>query len=137
MWQQISMFDLLETESRLSAAVRRGSGFAGGKVRIYCASCQLGIKDLAAFMRDEYGMGGYSITFPDGIHGFADYSSKGLVLWEFQTRNEEKHTWIEAAREVRRLILAGQYLTEKEKAQAEAMKDKGVPKPGYGWEVSA
>ena len=41
MWQQISMFDLLETESRLSAAVRRGSGFAGGKVRIYCASCQL------------------------------------------------------------------------------------------------
>ena len=138
MIEQITVFDLLGAcESRFSAEIKTGSGFAGGKVRIFCASCQLGLKELAEFMKEEYGIGGHSITFPDGVSGFADHNSKGIVLWEFRSTVKEQHTWMEAAKEVKRLILAGDYLTEKEKTKAEEMKDKGTPKPGYGWEASA
>lgn len=138
MIEQITVFDLLGAyESRFSAEIKTGSGFEGGRVRIYCASRHLGLKELAAFMKEEYGIGGHSITFPDGVSGFADHSPKGIVLREFRSTVEERHTWMEAAKEVKRLILAGDYLTEEEKAKAEAMKDKGTPKPGYGWEASA
>ena len=140
MIEQISLFELLEPcESRFTAEVRRGSGYSDGRVRIYCASCNLGVKELAAYLKEEYGEAyGHSSTFPDGVRGFADYKAKGMELWEFKTRNSEKHTWLEMAREVKRLIFAGEYLTEKDKAKVEEVAKRfgnlPCPKPRYGWE---
>lgn len=115
MFEQLSMFDLLQdTESHFTAQIRRGSGFEGGRVRIYCASCNLGVKELAAFLKEEYGVGGNSITFPDGQSGFADYHPAGIELRVWKTHEVEKHKWTEAAAEVKRLIFANDYLTDKD-----------------------
>ena len=115
MFEQISIFDLLqETESHFTAQIRRGSGFEGGRVRIYLTSCNLGVKELAAFMKDEYGIGGNSITFPDGQSGFADFRASGIELRVWKTQEVETHRWTEAAAEVKRLIYANEYLTAKD-----------------------
>ena len=115
MIEQLSMFDLLqETESHFTAQIREGSGFENGRVRIYCASCSRGVKELAKFMKEEYGIGGNSITFPDGQDGFADYRASGIELRVWKTHGVEKHGWTEAAAEVKRLIYANEYLTAKD-----------------------
>lgn len=83
-------------------------------MRIYLASCNLGVKELAAFMKDEYGIGGNSITFPDGQSGFADYRPAGIELRVWKTQEVEKHNWQDAAKEVKRLICSNDYLNEKD-----------------------
>ena len=141
MIDQISIFDLLqENESRFTDECRRGSGFDGGRVRIYCASLSLGVKELAGFLKDEYGeYYGHSTTFPDGVRGFADYRGKGMRLCVFKSDWQEEHTWLEMAREIKRLIYAGDYLTDKDEEKVRAIAcyfDDMIPapKPRYGWE---
>lgn len=125
MMEQISIFDLLAepVESHFTAQIRRGSGFEGGRVRIYCASCNLGVKELAVFMKDEYGIGGNSITFPDGQSGFADYHPAGIELRIWKTHEVEKHKWTEAAAEVKRLIFANDYLDAKDWQKVEEIRE--------------
>ena len=125
MIEQLSIFDLLEekTESHFTAEIRRGSGFEGGRVRIYCASCHLGEKELAVFMKEEYGVGGGSITFPDGQRGFADYNASGIQLRVWKTNEVEKHRWTEAAREVKRLIAVNDYLDKKDWQKVQMIRD--------------
>lgn len=115
MIEQLSMFDLLqETESHLTVQIRKWSGFENGRVRIYCASCSMGVKELAEYMKEEYGIGGNSITFPDGQNGFADFRASGIELRVWKTQEVETHRWTEAAAEVKRLIYANEYLTAKD-----------------------
>lgn len=124
MIKQISIFDLLTepVESHFTAQIRLGSGFEGGRVRIYCASCNMGLKELAVFMKDEYGTGGNSITFPDGQIGFADYHPAGIELRIWKTHDVEKYKWTEAAAEVKRLIFANDYLDVKNWQEVEKIR---------------
>ena len=117
--EQMSIFELLETpiDSRFTAEIKCGSGIENSRVRIYCASCHLVVKELADFLREEYGVGGHSITFPDGARGFADHSSKGIELRVWKEKESEKHSYTEAAREVKRLILRGEYLKDEDEAK--------------------
>lgn len=138
MIDQISIFDLLKPyESRLTCECRCGSGIEGGRVRIYCASLQLDVKGLAEFLKKEYGIGGHSITFPDGERGFADHDPKGVSLRAWKETTTERHSWQEVAREVKRLIYSGEYLTEKEKGEVERISKGGaapMPIARYGFE---
>ena len=135
MMEQISIFDLLETketESRFTHECRCGSGFEGGKIRIYCASLNMSVKELAVFLKDEYGVGGHSADFPDGGRGFTDYNPKGLMIREWKTDITEKHTWPEVAREIKRLIARSDYLTDKEWAKVKEVCNGGpapIPRP--------
>ena len=132
MYQQISIFDILEPpqESRLTSECRKGSGFEDGRVRIYCASLNLGVKEFAGFLKDEYGVGGHSATFPDGASGFTDYNPSGFIIREWKTNQTEKHNWQEVAKEIKRMILNGEYLTEKEQEQVrEICGDGPAPMP--------
>lgn len=144
MFEQLSIFDMInpQCESRFTSECRKGSGFENGKIRIYCASLHLGMKEFSGFLREEYGVGGHSADFPDGGRGFTDYSSKGLIIREWKTNHEEKHSWQEVAKEVKRLILSGNYLTEKEYARVtEICRANGgpapMPKPRIRIEVGA
>ena len=142
MIDQISIFDLLEPcESRFTHECRSGSGFEGGRVRIYCASCNLGIKELAKFLKDEYGVGGHSITFPDGVNGFTDYNGSGMTIRAWKEKEIEKHSWNEVATEIKRLIYSGEYLNQKEYDQADELSRKNggmlpVPYPRLKLEVT-
>lgn len=141
MIEQISMFDLLqERESRFTSECRHGSGYENGRVRIYCASCHLGVKDFTAFLKEEYGgCYGHSTTFPDGDRGFADYRANGMRLSQFKSDWSEVHTWMEMAKEIKRLILRGEYLDEKDKAKVQKVLEYTggqvpLPKPRFGVE---
>lgn len=115
MFEQISMFEMLQNcESRFTNQVKCGSGFEGGKVRIYCAALNMNVKELAVYLKDEYGVGGHSADFPDGGRGFTDYNPSGFMIREWKTNQTEKHSWQEVAKEVKRLIVHNEYLTDKE-----------------------
>ena len=133
MIEQISIFDLLEpSESRFTNECRRGSGFADGKIRIYCASLNMSVKELAGFLKDEYGVGGHSADFPDGGRGFTDYNSSGLKISEWKTHVTEKHGWLDVAKEIKRLIARNDYLTPKEWAKVQEVCNGGsapIPRP--------
>ena len=116
MFEQISMFEMLNPiESRFTYECKRGSGFEDGRVRIYCASLNLGVKDLAAFCKKEYGIGGHSSDFPDGGRGSAMHDSKGIVIHDWNANTNETHNWTEVAKEIKRLIAMDDYLTDKER----------------------
>ena len=131
MFEQISMFELLQPcESRLTHELKRGSGFEGGKVRIYCAAMNTNVKEFAVYLKDEYGVGGHSADFPDGGRGFTDYNSTGLMIREWKSNQTEKHSWQEVAKEVKRLIVRNEYLTEKEWARVQEVSQmNGGPAP--------
>ena len=100
MFEQISMFELLNPiESRFTSECRKGSGFENGRVRIYCASRHLGTKELAGFLKIEYGIGGHSSDFPDGSRGSAMHNASGIEIREFKKTDVEKHNWNEVAKE--------------------------------------
>lgn len=123
MFEQISIFELLNpVESRFTSVVRHGSGFENGRVRIYCASVHFGLNDLARYLKEEYGIGGHTADFPDGGRGFADHNGSGLKICEWKNNVEEKHSWLEVAREVKRLIAAENYLDEKDKTRLERVR---------------
>ena len=132
MFEQITMFDLLNPacESRFTHSCKDGSGYADGKVRIYCASLNMGLKEFSVYLKDEYGIGGHSANFPDGGRGFVDYNGSGMIIREWKSNVVEKYGWPEVAKEVKRLILCGEYLTEKEYARVlEVCKLNGGPAP--------
>ena len=138
MFEQISIFDLIEPISRFTSELKRGSGFAGGKVRIYAASLHTTKEQFAVFLKDEYGIGGHSTTFPDGETGFTDYNAKGITIREWKSKKDEKHNWKEAADEIKRLIIHDEYLTDKEKAKAQEVAENSggslpMPHPRMAW----
>lgn len=142
---QISIFDMIEKPEKLDAvseAIAHGSGYEGGRVRIFAAALNLSEKELAVFLKNEYGVGGCSMPF-----GFMDYDSNGIKL-RFYNRGsrglvkapqeDRKIAWAEAARVVRSLIASNRYLFPAEQKQADAIKAKyeGVmplPYPRYGF----
>ena len=138
MFEQISMFEMIEPVSRFTSEMKRGSGFEGGKVRIYAASLYLPKDEFAVFLKEEYGIGGHSADFPDGGRGFTDYNAAGITIREWKSNSEEKHNWKEAAVEIKRLIIHGEYLTAKDKAKLkdveEHMNGIPMPRPRLRWE---
>jgi hypothetical protein len=129
MIEQISIFELLEPcESRFTSECRYGSGFEDGKVRIYLASLNMNVKELAEFLKNEYGVGGHSADFPDGGRGFADHNASGITIYEWKTNITEKHTWPEVAKEIKRLIAMNDYLSAKELAKVKRI-GNAQPRP--------
>ena len=106
---QISFFDeepLLWFEQNL----QRGSGFAGGKIRLYLAALWMDVATFADYCKKEYGIGGWSI---DG--GFLDHNAKGIRLRSWKEEYEENYDWTYTAKAIKKLISIDKYLTDKEK----------------------
>lgn len=116
---QLNMFDLLEPLTKFEESLLRGSGFEGGKVRIYVASTYLSASDFADFLKEEYGIGGCSSKY-----GFIDYNAKGISIRNLKTNEHESKNWSQAAKMVKRLIGADRYLTPEEKERIKAIQKK-------------
>ena len=119
--QQITLMDLAEEEKTslfsqeiIDYALQRGSGYEGGKYRIYEQfSKKLSTKENERFLSNEYGTGGASpILSGTGISEWHD--GKGITL----SRGDDKITlsWSKVAKRIGELILADRYLNEREKA---------------------
>ncbi len=125
------------SDNEIDKVLRRGSGFAGGKIRIYAMYQQQGdAKARADFLKNEYGTGGHSYTFDDGSHGFVDYDAKGLFIRSYGHDKEVRLKWSEVDKRLGAIIERGDYLTNQELVQYQQIEadfagDVPMPSPAH------
>jgi hypothetical protein len=97
--------------------LRRGSGFARGKVRIsefYQSNPDT--KAAAEFLKQEYGTGGHSVAYQNGASGLIDYNAKGLHFRQWGDAPGITLTWTQVHRHIAKLIQSDHYMTVGENA---------------------
>ena len=146
--QQVDIWSLLGEEiptDEFRESLKRGSGYENGKIRIFAAGREAADDgQLIRFIRDEYGVGGHSHTFPNGDRGFIDYDSKGYIMrrWNEYGGKSKRYSWKQVAEAIKELVVAGQYLTPREEQRyreiereyAKADSRPPMPKPRIRYE---
>lgn len=131
MQHQISLFDN-EPLTQFEENLTRGSLLQGGKYRIYGASINLPTTEFAKFLKEEYGLGGFSY-----FGGFMDFNSDGARMREWESAKEETYSWAEVAKIIKHLISIDKYLSEEEKEYMKQLQEyfNGIPcpRPRYGY----
>ena len=109
------------TEDEIDHALDRGSGVEGGKSRIYeyFTADHTG-KEKAAFLKDEYGIGGRSHAVSGASHSDESHDSRGIVLKKADCANVEL-SWTKVAARIDSLIQKDRFLTPEEKARFEQL----------------
>ncbi|MCD8142855.1 MAG: class I SAM-dependent methyltransferase, partial [Clostridiales bacterium] len=117
------------TEDELDEALSYGSMVSGGKERIYTFFSEPHTtREQAAFLREEYGIGGHSGPFSNKRHSSEQHDSKGIKL-EKNGCATVTLTWNAVAKRVATLIKADRYLTEEEKGQLQREQEPAEPVP--------
>ena len=122
------------SQADIDAELRSGSGYDGGKLRIYALyQHQPDSKTAEKFLREEYGpYFGHSITYLDGTNGFVDYSGKGV---KFTHAGQEQFIkWPDFEKRMRQVVADGNYLTKFEQGRYGLLEQEyagrgGVPMP--------
>ena len=109
------------TEDEIDHALDRGSGVEGGKSRIYeyFTADHTG-KEKAAFLKDEYGIGGRSHAVSGASHSDESHGSRSIVLKKAGCANVEL-SWTKVAARIDSLIQKDRFLTPEEKARFEQL----------------
>ena len=86
------------------------------KYRIYRQLIHSGDKkENIALLKEIYGIGGGSYTFPDGVSGQITYRGNGITLDRNDSDQELTLSWSKVEKRLRELIKADRYLNPKEK----------------------
>ena len=103
------------TEDEIDHALDRGSGVEGGKGRIYeyFTADHTG-KEKAAFLKDEYGIGGRSHAVSGASHSDESHDSRGIVLKKAGCANVEL-SWTKVAARIDSLFQKDRFLSPREK----------------------
>ena len=103
------------TEDEIGHALDRGSGVEGGKGRIYeyFTADHTG-KEKAAFLKDEYGIGGRSHAVSGASNSDESHDSRGIVLKKAGCANVEL-SWTKVAARIDSLIQKERFLSPREK----------------------
>ena len=103
------------TEDEIDHALDRGSGVEGGKGRIYeyFTADHTG-KEKAAFLKDEYGIGGRSHAVSGASNSDESHDSRGIVLKKAGCANVEL-SWTKVAARIDALIQKDRFLSPREK----------------------
>ena len=105
------------TEDEIDTAMTGGSGFAGGKGRIFTFfQAPHTDKEKVDFLRHEYGIGGRSHALSGAMGSHEDYDGKGLH-YKKDGCPDVHFTWEKVAKRITDLIQKGRYLTEQEQAE--------------------
>ena len=140
--QQIEKIDRAESEKTPSAFVlsqaeienelrRHGSGFAGGKQRIMALyQTQPDRKLRAKALAKEYGIGGHSHDFLDGIRGFVNHDWKGLEFDHYPDHQKITLKWAQVEKYIDLMIQSDRYLTDEEKEQCTTVQEENGYKVG-------
>ena len=109
------------TEDEIDHALTGGSGVEGGKGRIYeyFTADHTG-KEKAAFLKDEYGIGGHTHAVSRESGSYEDYGSKGITLKKAGCADVEL-SWTKVAARIDALIQKDRFLTPEEKARFEQL----------------
>ena len=104
------------TEDEISASLANGSGFEGGKTRIYEFFQTLHTpKESADFLKKEYGIGGRTHAVSRESGSYEDHGSKGIVLKKNGCADIQMN-WNKVASRISELIQLNRYLTPDEQA---------------------
>ena len=103
------------TEDEIDHALDRGSGVEGGKGRIYeyFTADHTG-REKAAFLKDEYGIGGRSHAVSGASHSGENHDSRGITLKKADCANVEL-SWTKVAARIDSLIQKDRFLSPREK----------------------
>ena len=103
------------TEDEIDHALDRGSGVEGGKGRIYeYFTAEHTGKEKAAFLKDEYGIGGRSHAVSGASHSDESHDSRGIALKKAGCANVEL-SWTKVAARIDSLIQKDRFLSPREK----------------------
>ena len=109
------------SQEDIDAVLQHGSSSSNGKYRIFFYFQQEHtLKDAAAFLKKEYGIGGgSSFGYPDGTWGSWSYDGKGVQLEKYGSYTEPDLIlrWKKVAVRLKELIDAGRYLNGKEQEE--------------------
>lgn len=102
----------------LEDEIIRGTGFSGGKFRVveYVKNVNPTTKELAQFLKKEYGIGGHS---GDGDIKFVDHDSKGIRIRIGDENAPDgvyniRFTWYTVAEFTAELIESGEYISQED-----------------------
>ena len=111
------------TDDEINADLTRGSGFSGGKRRIY-EYWQEGhsIKEASGFLKNEYGTGGHSHACSGATHSGQDHDAKGVRYSKGGCDNVQM-SWTQVAQRIDGLMKKNRYLTPEEEAERQAIKE--------------
>lgn len=116
--EKTSAFSISQAD--IDEVLVKGSGVADGKYRIYLYFMELhSLQDKAAFLRQEYGIGGRSHALKDADHSWENHDGKGINLTRGSLLNPDAEillTWNRVAKRIGELIAADRYLSDAEKA---------------------
>lgn len=104
-------FDVIQ--KMITRVLMRGSGFKGGKERIYKAVCHTTTnKELAEQLKDEYGIGGSSGFMVEHLDcKYYDYDAKGIrITTTSKFYPVHQLSWLDVAQRVRLLVTKGDYI---------------------------
>ena len=111
------------TDDEVNADLTRGSGFAGGKRRIYeYWQENHSVKDKAEFLKHEYGTGGHSHACSGATHSGQDHDAKG-VRYTKSGCDKVQMSWTQVAQRIDALMKKGRFLTPEEEAERQAIED--------------
>ena len=115
------------TEDEIDSAMTGGSGFSGGKGRIYTFFQESHTdKEKVDFLKREYGIGGHSHALSGATHSSEDHDGKGLH-YKKQDCPDVDLSWEKVSKRITGLIQKGRYLTEQELAEYAKMQEEKAP----------
>ena len=104
------------TEDEIAASLANGSGFEGGKTRIYeFFQTPHTPKESADFLKKEYGVGGRTHAVSRESGSYEDHGSKGIVLKKNGCADIQMN-WNKVASRIAELIRMNRYFTPDEQA---------------------
>ncbi len=102
----------------IDSVLQRGSGFQNDKYRIYRQfQKNEDSKGNIDFLKKEYGTGGGTHYFPDGMQGHTWHDGKGIAIEKYgsSANPDLVLSWAKVEKRLRELIKNDRYLNEKEK----------------------
>ena len=105
------------SEDEIDAAMTRGSGFEGGKGRVFTFFQEPHTdKEKVDFLKHKYGIGGHSHALSGAMKSDESHDGKGLH-YKKDGCPDVHFTWEKVAKRITDLIQKGRYLTEQEQAE--------------------
>ena len=121
------------SQEDIDSVLTKGSGYQNGKYRIYRQFQKREDKrSNIDFLRNEYGTGGGTHTYPDGTDGHEWHDGKGIAIEKqgSYTNPDLLLSWSKVEKRLRELIKDNRYLNAKEKDHYADYLD-GISAPQY------
>ena len=111
------------TDDEVNADLTRGSGFSGGKARIYNYWQENhSAKEKMDFLKHEYGTGGHSHACSGATHSGQDHDAKG-VAYTKSGCDKLQMSWAQVVQRIDGLMRKGRYLSPEEEVERQAIEE--------------